>query len=162
MGRGGDARNTNHFVSHYNSFVLLSHNTVSPSHSSCQYVVSFSLLPLPLSKTRETCTVANPIATEANRTRTERFVRFGRNERVSRLANLQPREIFSPRSSVQAIVIFLPRNLLSLAVSIACDARILLSYIFSLFFFSIYENRVGSFNRGPVPWLLARPLAGFE
>lgn len=64
----------------------------------------------------------------------------------------------------ERIVIFLPcLTLLALSLYRSRAVRLVLSISLSLsLIFFHRENRVGSFNRGPVPWLLARPLAGFE
>lgn len=44
----------------------------------------------------------------------------------------------------------------------ATPSSALISGAYTLYSLYFREDRVGSFNRSPVPWLLARPLAGFE
>jgi hypothetical protein len=148
-----------------NAFPTISHTLFSlslPLSSSC-YRKRARLAPAG--------TAADPIATEAYRTRTERLVRLERTRECDDERTYNPAEFplgASERASERASVIVNsspPRNLLSSPSRYTDRVRCVLPPYLSFSLSSPLlhrENRVGFLNRGPVPWLLARPLAGFE
>lgn len=138
------------------SFVLclyLSHSCQSIPYLSC------SFLPFPLSFLLSKMwdlhwrNIANSIAKLTER---ETSASTRSDQRELRRTNLQPRGISSPNK--RTIVTFLSSNLLPSLFRYP-DHPVRWRVFF---YFFLHQNRVGSFNRGPVPWLLARPLAGFE
>lgn len=159
-------RGTRATLYHTTTVLFCSHTPLSVLLTPPVNMLSLSLsLSCPYRYQKRARLTLRPIRSRPKLTEREPSASFDSAERASFATSefTTPWNFLSKSERVRDLVIFLPRNLLSSAISIACDARVLLSLYFSLFFFfSFYENRVGSFNRGPVPWLLARPLAGFE
>lgn len=99
-------------------------------------------------------TAADTIVTEADRTRNERSVR------VDRTGECYTPEIDSLSREKNSWWFLFSSDLPSLGGRDPSSRELSQVNVYPYCYFR--EDRVGSLNRGPVPWLLARPLAGFE